>query len=334
MASKNFASPSRRILKRCLYINNYHVQKWLMNNSEKKFLKFVEENNNSYGTDYKDLKFLVMQPTTTENVGLCCLILYCFEFLRLANKHKYIPIVDFSKSKTIYNDKDKDNQNIWELFLKQPTKYSIKDISKAKFVCYVNEKQITNALSFYTCLEQNKKSFLEIWKETANKSIHFTDEIELAAHKFIDFHKIIANKTLVILARGTDYTAIRPIDHPIPPTVNEIIKQADKTIKKYNLSKIFLLTEDMQIQQELSSYYGKMLIKADQPMHKYHSGFLGDNQRYGQQQGMAYMTSLCIAQKCNYLVCANTCGSVFLRAIGNFKYIYCFKKGYYLKEKI
>ena len=91
----------------------------------------------------------------------------------------------------------------------------------------------------------------------------------LFAEKFLPIKKEIIDLTkkikkqlfrsskniLGVLTRGTDYTARKPREHPIPPNITDLIKDVKEMDVKYKYDYIFFSTEDDNIRDQFTSAF-------------------------------------------------------------------------------
>ena len=59
----------------------------------------------------------------------------------------------------------------------------------------------------------------------------------------------MAEKVLGVLCRGTDYVSLRPYNHPVQPSVSEMLQKAGEMLRCYKLEHIYLVTEDEGIRR-------------------------------------------------------------------------------------
>ena len=143
------------------------------------------------------------------------------------------------------------------------------------------------------------------------------------------------NRILGVLARGTDYINLKPRNHPIQPTVSQIIEKTEEVMDKYRCTYIFLATEDQEIFNDVKRYFGDKLLALD--MTRYVT--LGkqnindmcserNNDKY--LKGREYLLSIWLLSQCNCLVAGNVGGThgALLMSPG-YDYSYVFDLGLY-----
>lgn len=126
----------------------------------------------------------------------------------------------------------------------------------------------------------------------------------------------IANRTIGVLARGTDYTAMRPKGHPVMPTTEMIFARVDESLDGRNVDRIFLATEDSGILKKFVSRYGNRLLTSQKPM-AYGGGFLSENGDFGVGRVVEYVASMNILSECETFISGMTSGAVYTCLLRN-----------------
>ena len=192
--------------------------------------------------DYENLHFAIIQRLCSECGLLSFFIVHlgCIHSQLLAG---YIPIIDLKSFPNLINGYNTSHNNYWELFFEQPFGYTLEEVLKnAKNIKYVkcqdcsprpdstsmiyNEVQI----NFWRNMLIN---YMQIKKEIMDLSMNLTKKL---------FNN--SKNILGVLTRGTDYISRRPKGHPIPPDINDLIKDVKKMDDKYRYDYIFFTTED------------------------------------------------------------------------------------------
>ena len=98
------------------------------------------------------------------------------------------------------------------------------------------------------------------WKSLMKKYIPFSSEMEKNTLASQSFPFNTNERILGVLARGTDYTLLRPYNHPIQPTITQLLNKAEKVIEKYQCKYIYLATEDSLILSAFQKKFKNSLI--------------------------------------------------------------------------
>lgn len=182
-----------------------------------------------------------------KNAGLCSYLWTMFDAIIYNIHQNRCPIVDMQtylihQLNTIQSIADK--KNIWTEFFSQP--FNIDDDCTSSEI----DKYVWNNFKYNEI--QLKSQILNY--------IHINENLVQNATDFIS--NTLAEKTLGILIRGTDYLTIKPKNHPIQPTLQQIFDDVDKIIDLYE--NIFLCTESATYYSEFVKRYGINVIKTYQ----------------------------------------------------------------------
>ena len=204
----------------------------------------------SFGNKNPNKKFYVIKRTP--GGGFFSNLIYVIINLKIANKKKYIPVVDMCNFPTNYNQKKNINnkKNIWDLFFEPVSKYNLNEVYQSKNV-YFSPTSIKFRLEKYR-QRKLKKIFDKYIK--VNKKI--LDAVELFTKKNFKDENILG-----IHFRGTDQK-ISP-NHAHPPTIFEIEKLIEKKVINGNFEKVFLLTEDITYYKKLKNKYKNLICSYD-----------------------------------------------------------------------
>ena len=140
------------------------------------------------------------------------------------------------------------------------------------------------------------------------------------------------DRVLGVLARGTDYLKIKPVNHPIQPTLDQLISKLNVVLEEQKCNKIFLATEDKTIVDKLRGEYGEKLVLNDCEYVDYKDGFLSDINLGDRKlkSNVDYLTNIYILSKCNCIVAGRTSGTVTAAVFSKgWEYSYFFDLGYY-----
>lgn len=275
----------------------------------------------SFGTLNPSVKFYVIRSDGTDE-GLLSLYLGRVREIHRRIEEGYTPIIDWQNYKTQYNVDFpvKGTKNAWEYYFEQPCRYSLDDVYKSKNV----------RLSGWVIRDESPApeitpNMMEI--APVKKYIY-----DMAEEKIQSFG---IDDMAGILARGTDYTSLKPAGHPIAPTPEEISAKLDEFLERYGSRKIFLATEDENIYAFFREKYGDMIFTSDNELVRNYSGrgyIAGEIEAENKYKfGLDYLVKMICLSRCKYLIAADTAGSRFARLINNGKYIaeYVFRLGTY-----
>ena len=222
-----------------------HPKFYLINHSSKhNIVKY------SFGNKNPKKNFYVIKRTP--GGGFFSNLLYVIVNLKIANKKKYIPVVDMCNFPTNYNQKKNINKkkNIWDLFFKPVSKYNLNEVYKSKNVYF-------SSTNFKFRLEKYKQiKFKKIFDKYIKVNKEILEAVELFTKKNFKDEKILG-----IHFRGTDQKIAA--NHAHPPTIFEIESLIEKKVINGNFEKVFLLTEDLTYYKKLKNKYKNLICSYD-----------------------------------------------------------------------
>lgn len=158
----------------------------------------------------------------------------------------------------------------------------------------------------------NKSILLNFYHTIIHRYIPIKKEIINESNSIINKLFKGSNNVLGILSRGTDYITIKPRVHPIPPTVEMIIKDIKEMDRKYNYDYYFLSTEDVNIRAKIIKEFGSKLIflkpKKDIKYDYSKKQYLNKNKNLYKNIDLnkVYLISIYILSKCIDIISART----------------------------
>jgi hypothetical protein len=223
----------------------------------------------------------------------------------------YIPIIDMQSHRNPFTN-SVGEINAWELYFKQPCGIGLNQIEKGAKCIYSLEYFGPKSPFLSSLFDEKEKEF---WKIIASKFIIFNDFVGSYINKEAN-NLLKGGKTLGLLFRGTDYTALKPKNHPIQPNVEQFIEQIKISLEKWgDFDLFYLATEEQRIVQRLQilvnsrSYYDNFgsdfLFKAS---------FERENDEF--LKGLEYLSSIIILSRCNSIIagaCAGTYAASFFK---------------------
>ena len=205
--------------------------------------------------DYKNNKFIIVQNNCNTcglfsfyKMSIGCILKFLIE--------GYIPIIDLKSYPNIINGFDTKKNNIWELFFVQPFEYTLEEVLKnAKKVKKIHEPWRVcshwpdqRQLPF----EESKRYF---WYNFAKKFSPIKRELIVLSNKIMNNLFKNSRNILGVLARGTDYIAMKPKTHPVQPNISDIIKDVKSMDDKYIYDFIFFSSEDQTYKDSFSKSF-------------------------------------------------------------------------------
>ena len=224
--------------KRLFLVKKNLIFKSLINKPNYKILSFGSKNKNKI--------FYVIKRFG--GGGFFSNFLFVLNHLIIADKFKFIPVVDMENFTNFYTEKKiiNGNKNVWEFFFEKVSKYNLKEVYNSQNVILTDDL-FYNEMS--TNYRQNSKNLFKVYK----KYIKIKPFVKKTVESFIK-KNFLNNKVLAVHWRGTDHKVLPK--HPLPPTKKQIFKKVDTLINKNKYNKIFLVTEDKKNFEDFVKYYG------------------------------------------------------------------------------
>lgn len=243
----------------------------------------------------------------------------------------YTPYIDMDFFKTMYSS-HQGKKNSWMNYFTEPKIFNDRILSYKTIIIGDAGGVLGKTKLFHPYWAQSFDRFTEKG-EFIEHHIGISDEVlnlVKEQEKKIDIENCIG-----CLVRGTDYVSCKPKGHPIQPSVEEIIEQLEKFVKKYD-TYIFLVTEDQKMKERLVSYFGNRIVFVDNDIqlsaykeNKLLASTVAEENIV--ETGQIYLEKLILLSKCKYLVAGQTNGSLFslMYNKGAYEDVYLFNKGWY-----
>ena len=195
--------------------------------------------------------------------GLCSLYLTKgLSSVAWAEKRGYIPFIDFSSPAECQYCSDQEilgTNNAWEYYFEQPCDVTREEIQRKKNVLLsgwtVREEKDYISAGFENLDEQSIKRAIDqckvkqyLWALADEKKNVFMND----------------GKTLGVLIRGTDYTALKPKGHSVQPSVSQVIDKIKEFQAKHDIAHVLVVTEDRNIFLRVREEIGNIAFSCDE----------------------------------------------------------------------
>ena len=215
--------------------------------------------------------------------------------------------------------------NIWDMFLKQPfSNY----LDQSSYSIIENE----NIQSFFSPSFKSiyNKNDLKLWCKIYNNFVELNDETKNYVERECQDVFRDGRRVMGVLCRGTDYVTLKPLVHPIQPTLEQVFSLLKVKMKELRMDYIYLATEEKKIEERFEQEFpGKILINKRSYYDNYYANkctyirevnFERENDSY--YKGLEYFSSIVILSRCQALIGGNTGGSCAAMFMNNMKYEY------------
>lgn len=151
-----------------------------------------------------DKKFLIINVTPIQGLGV--ILNSVANHTRYARENGYIPVVDMMTCPNQYlYEEELGTVNAWEKFFSQPAGYNLDDAMNSKNAyssAILRRDKINDRTNLLDFLKPNRQlmEFCQLMEK-----------------------QLRGNKLLGVLFRGTDYANMRPFNHFIQPTLEQMI---------------------------------------------------------------------------------------------------------------
>ena len=187
---------------------------------------------------------------------------------------------------------------------------------------------------FLSLCDQENPDFL-FWRKFTHEHISFTEEIagEIAARQA----DLFGGETRVLgcLVRGTDYTRMKPLYHPVQPTPLQVLADARRICAERGLRKVFLATEDRSVRDLFRREFGDDLLQSQTEVPDYTSGYLANSGALGDLSrtlliSRQYLVSIALLARCPCLLAGCASGSMGAALLSEgFELMQFYRLGYY-----
>ena len=287
----------------------------------------------SYGDMNPNKKILVIRPNSEDGIqGLMSLFIQAARWMNYAKDNGYNVYVDYKTYKTQYYDA---KNNAWEFFFLQPDGLRYEDVYNSKNVLLsgVSIKKTIEDSLFRESVFKDRHMLLKC--NRILQFFSFTDEV----CKIIDdeARNLCIEDCIGVYIRGTDYARLKPTGEFRQPNINDVCDKIVEFSEKYEMKKVFLVTEDYEYYSILKNKFGNLLytVSYDTFIEGYNgkdflskTNLLAKNPR---KRGIDYLVKIILLSKCRYLISSITMGSIAAYCFNGGKYVdeYIFDLGYY-----
>lgn len=307
--------------KKISFLNNLYIKyKW-----RQRRIKLGNEN--------KDKIFFVIRRSTCY-VGLFSYITTNIGLVRSAIEKGFIPVIDMQNNLNSYLEPEQiGKKNAWEFYFEQPCGYTLEDIKHSRNI--ILSCGIVHENDIYPGKEVGwEEDICKEWREFCSKYLKVKTDIKEEAKRIYN-SMFGEEKTLGVLARGTDYIYGHPHNHPVQPEVDSLILKVRETKSQYSCRWIYLATEDEKIYQRFKEEFGDCLkvsaakrLTDGQSLNINKVSFERENDRF--LRGKEYLINILLLSMCQCLVGGNVGGTVGALLLSKgYEYQYVFNLGLY-----
>ena len=273
----------------------------------------------SFGNLNEDKTFYVLSRPIHTRDGMFSFLFSFLEQMCVVEVNDYIPIVDMKNYPNQYLEDNKIGiENSWEYYYEPLSDYSLDEVYASKNVILGYDE---------SCYKGNydKRYDLKNMGKLYGKYIKYNNNLKSIIDKEYIKYIDASKKTLGVLYRGSDMSALKLKKHSIQPDFSEMRDLIYKYMDEWKCERIFLSTEDAEAADKFKEEFGEILTYTDQKRfrntgNKWLSqiNFDRDNDQY--LRGVEYIVTIELLSRCNNLLAGICAGSVCAQIINNGRY--------------
>ncbi len=265
------------------------------------------------------------------NLGLFGCYHKAVSIAKYVKKKGFIPVIcikNESGELSFYQDFRGDD--IWDKFFCQPEKCSLSEVMNSKNVTF--SPYFYNARILQTLMDKYSEGIKLSWPE-GKYNLKVRSYVEEREKEFLPH----PDRTLGVLARGTDYVNTHLDNHPIHADMETVGNKIEELLDKWKLDYVFIATEDERYYQYYKKRFGEKAFFTDQERYTTRPGEMlaqmhrkNAEKREGFVLGAEYILAIELLAKCNSFMASGDCTGVGeARNIngGKYKNIFVFDLG-------
>lgn len=240
--------------------------------------------------------------------------------LKISDASGMVPVIDFQNFRNLYNVNMPVNntKNAWEYYFKPVSPFTLKEVYESKNVFFCS--------GFYpTSMSYSITMINGLYDEIYKKYIFLQDYIEDNLKKYME---LFNNKVLGVHFRGKEIN-IAP-GHSFAPTEKQMIKYTNEIIGKYDIDKVFLVTEEQRYLDLFVKKFGNKVYYTDSYRnYRINSYNINPRKNHRYLLGLEVLIDAHLLSMCNGILCGDSNVSEYARFINNKKYefIYVIRNG-------
>jgi len=240
--------------------------------------------------------------------------------LKIADAIGTAPVIDFQNFRTLYNVNVPINntKNAWEYYFKPVSPFSLDEVYESKNVFFCSG-------SYPSSMSYSITTIDGLYDEIYRKYVFLQNHVEDCLKKYSGLFK---RRVLGVHFRGKEQN-LAP-GHSFAPTEKQMIKYTDEIIEKYNVDKIFLVTEDQKYLDLFINNYGEKVFYTDSfRSYKINSYNVNPREKHRYLLGLEVLVDAQLLSMCSGILCSDSNVSEYARFINNkeFEFIYVIRNG-------
>ncbi|MCR4746478.1 MAG: hypothetical protein K5894_14785 [Lachnospiraceae bacterium] len=271
---------------------------------------FLFANRQELGEKNPDKRFFIIDAGY-ENIGLFTIFNKAVSLALYAKKKGFIPVFRLTIEwgiKSIYQNFAGDD--IWGKFFNQSEGYELDEVMESKNVYF--PPILYNASIMQTIMDRYSAGTRLEWDDGI-----YNDSIKKYLAEKSRIFLPFPDKTLGVLARGTDFVNTHLPNHTIHASMKCVGDKIDELMKEWKLDYVFIATEDLDYFEYYKERFGDKAFFTDQERYKIRPGDLLANMHRrnpdradGWQLGADYILAVYLLSRCNSFLASGGCSGV------------------------
>ena len=245
------------------------------------------------------------------NLGIFNVYNKALSCMKYAAKKGFVPVPRITDSRGllgIYQDNKEDD--FWSKFYEYPENYSMDEVLNSKNVYF--SPFFYNGTIMQNLMNEYGKDISFPWPK-GKYNDRVKEYIKNRESTFLPYPE----RTLGVLARGTDYVNTHLKNHSIHASKEMLRDKIDELLNEWDLDYVYLATEDASYCSYFKEYFKDRIFFTDQERFSTSKDqLLGDmhrnstHKREGFLLGVEYILSITLLSKCNSLLASGGCAGV------------------------
>jgi hypothetical protein len=296
----------------------------------------LRERKTSFGAENKDKYFYVIRRVSNYSEGHYSMMNFFLGHLKIAEERGLVPVIDM---KNYYNglwqaESNRGKENAWEYFYKQPSSYTLDDISASKNIILCNG--INNPL-----LPSHKSSYnkdeIQMWNKIYVKYIALNDNANRYLTQMLQKLRVEERRVLAVsLRRGIEWGQILNqklfVSYSGHPSIDEAICKVQECMSAWKYDYIFLVIDDQEGLEIFKKVFKERLLYIERDRWVYFKNGIAltaderiktripknDVEIY--EEELRFLTEVHIMSRCNSIVCSKTSANISALLINGNRY--------------
>lgn len=231
--------------------------------------------------------------------------------LKIADTLGIVPVIDFQNFGTLYNENMPINntKNAWEYYFEPVSPFNLDEVYDSKNVFFCSG-------SYPSSISYNITTIDGLYDEIYRKYVFLQSHVEDCLKIYSELFK---HRVLGVHFRGKEQNLVP--GHSFAPTEKQMIKYTNEIIKKYDIGKIFLVTEEQRYLDLFINNYGEKVFYTNSfRSYKVNSYNLSPRGNHRYLLGLEVLVDAFLLSMCSGILCSDSNVSEFARFVNNKRY--------------